>query len=179
LRKAGLLTRFHDDDTTLTVSFKNPQVMRCLTKAGQALEMKVFVAAKQAMDKDDIPVYNDALNGVLIDWDGEFHDEETEEIYDTENEIDVLLMHDVIPVFVSCKNGYVTSDELYKLNSVAERFGGQYAKKVLVATSIDAMGVAGEYLRQRAKDMEIRLIENVQELDDEELTRVIKNLWSN
>ncbi len=179
LRKLGLLTHFSDDDTTLSVSFKNAQVKRCLTKAGQILELKVFVIAKAALDKDGAPVYNDALNGVLIDWDGEFHDEVAEGIFDTENEIDVLLMHDVIPVFISCKNGYVTSDELYKLNSVAEHFGGQYAKKVLVATAIDSMGDAGEYLRQRAKDMDIRLVENIQELDDEELSRVIKNLWSN
>ncbi len=64
----------------------------------------------------DIPVYDDALNGVVIDWDGEFHDEEVEDLYDTENEIDVLLMHDIVPVFVSCKNGIVTSEELYKLD---------------------------------------------------------------
>ncbi len=179
LLRAGLLTHFSDDEAMLTVSFKNPQVKRCLTKAGQALEMKVFVTAKGVLDKEDVPVYNDVLNGVLIDWDGEFHDEETEEIYDTENEIDVLMMHDVVPVFVSCKNGYVTSDELYKLNSVAEHFGGQYAKKILVATSIDSMGDAGEYLRQRAKDMDIRLVENIQDMEDEELSRIIKNLWSN
>ncbi len=179
LRNAGLLTGYREDATALTVTFKDLQVKRCLARAGQALEMKVFVTAKQVLDKDDIPVYNDAINGVLIDWDGEFHDEEAEESVDTENEIDVLLMHDVIPVFISCKNGYVTSDELYKLDSVAEHFGGQYAKKVLVATSIDSMGEAGKYVRQRAKDMGIRLLENIQELDDEALSRALKNLWSN
>ena len=180
LLKYSLLTYFDDEDeTTVTISYKNAQVKKCLTKAGQALEMKVYVTAKAALDKAGVPVYDDALNGVVIDWDGEFHDEEIDELYDTENEIDVLLMHDIVPVFVSCKNGIVTSEELYKLDAVAERFGGRYAKKVLIATSIDCLGEAGKYLRQRAIDMNIRLVENIQDLHDVELSRKIKSLWSN
>ncbi len=180
LLKYGLLKYFYDEDeTTVKISYKNEQIKKCLTKAGQALEMKVYVTAKEVLEKDGVPVYDDVLNGVVIDWDGEFHDEEVEELYDTENEIDVLLMHDIVPVFVSCKNGIVTSDELYKLNAVAERFGGQYSKKVLVATSINSLGEAGKYLRQRAKDMNIRLIENVQDLNDAEFAKKIKSLWSN
>lgn len=176
----GLLTYFDDEDeTSLTISYKNEQVKKCLTKAGQALEMKVYITAKNVLDKDGIPVYDDALNGVVIDWDGEIHNEEVEDVYDTENEIDILLMHDVVPVFISCKNGIVTSDELYKLETVAERFGGQYSKKVLIATSVSCLGEAGKYLRQRAKDMNIRLIENIQDIDDAELRRKIKSLWCN
>ena len=173
----GLLSYFDDqDDTTVTISYKNPQVKKCLTKAGQALEMKVYVTAKELTDRN-APLYNDALNGVVIDWDGQLHDEQTEKQYDTENEIDVMLMHGLIPVFISCKNGIVTSDELYKLNTVAERFGGKYAKKVLVATAVSLIGEAGNYLRQRAKDMNINLIEDVQNLSSEEFARKLKNLW--
>lgn len=180
LLKHGLLTWFDDEsDDYVTVSYKNKQVKKCLTTAGQALEMKVYIAARETVDKEGVPVYQDCLNGVMIDWDGELHDEEKEEIYDTENEIDVLLMHGVVPVFVSCKNGIVRPEELYKLNTVAERFGGQYAKKVLITTSLDAMGETGEYIRQRAVDMKIRLIENIQNMDDEELARKIRSFWSN
>lgn len=178
LIKNRLLTRFDDSDgETLTVSFKNAQVKKCLTKAGQALEMKVYLALKNITDGEGNLVYDDSLNGVVIDWDGEFHDEETENIYDTENEIDVLLMHDMVPVFVSCKNGKVTSDELYKLNTVAERFGGTYSRKVLVATSIDDMGEAGLYLRQRAKDMGIKLVEKIQFMDEPVFEKIMRNLW--
>lgn len=178
-KKCGLICSFNDDGETITVSYKNPQVKKCLTKAGQALEMKMFKTAKKALDDSGNPIYNDALNGVVIDWDGEFHDEKTEGIHDTENEIDIFLMHGVVPVFVSCKNGVVTSDELYKLNTVAKRFGGEYSKKVLIATSISNKGSAGEYLRQRAKDMDIRILENVQDFDDKTLEDELKNLWNN
>ena len=179
LERQQLLTLFDDGDgVNLTVSYKNEQVKRCLTKAGQALEMKIYVTAAELTGHDDDPVYHDVLNGVVIDWDGTEHDEAVEEVYDTENEIDVMLMHGIIPVFISCKNGIVTSDELYKLSTVAERFGGAYAKKVLVATSIGALGEGGQYLRQRARDMGIKLVEGVQMMNDDELKRALRNLWS-
>ena len=177
LLKYGLLSDFSENQTELRIAYKNEQVKRCLTRAGQALELKVFVAAKDLVCKDETKSYDDALNGVFIDWDGELHDESAEDIYDVENEIDIMLMHDLIPIFISCKNGIVEVEELYKLHTVAERFGGKYAKKVLVATSIDAMGSSGKYLRQRAKEMDIKLVENIQDLDDEEIAKRLNHLW--
>ena len=179
LQKAGLLTFFEDADDLVTISYKNHQVKKCLNKAGLALEMKMYLTALQLREKDGTPVYNNAMNGVVIDWDGRLHDEGAEHVFDTENEIDVLLMHDIVPVFVSCKNGLVTAEELYKLSTVAQRFGGQAAKKVLIATSLDRMGPAADYLRQRAKDMDIRLEENIQFLSDEELARKVRSFWCN
>ncbi len=177
LLKHGLLTSFDANEETLTLSYKNNQVKRCLTKAGQVLEMKIYITSKMLKNSDGSLIYNDALNGAVIDWDGEFHDESSEDVYDTENEIDILLMHNVVPVFISCKNGVVTADELYKLNTVAERFGKHYAKKILVATSIDSMGESGKYLRQRAEDMGITIIDNVHKISDSELERKLGNLW--
>lgn len=180
LMKAGLLTWFDDESYgEITISYKNPQVKRCLTKAGQILEMQMFATARGLRDKNGELVYQDAMNGVVIDWDGDAFEERTESAYDTRNEIDILLMHNLIPVFISCKNGVVTSEELYKLSTVAERFGGKYAKKVLIATALGNLGESAQYLRQRAEDMGITILENVQELTQAELERKLKNLWSN
>ena len=90
--------------------------------------------------------------GVCIDWDGETKGA------DTENEIDVMMMRGMIPVFVSCKNGFVETDELYKLATVAERFGGKYAKKALVASSLDLGSSFGKILKQRADEMGIMIL---------------------
>lgn len=177
LQRGGLVTYFSDgDENAVTVSFKNKQVRKCLTMAGRVLEMKVFLTAKNLCEKDGNPVYNDALNGVLIDWDGDLHRDQTGKFFDTENEIDVLLMHDVVPVFISCKNGKVTADELYKLETVAERFGGPYAKKVLVATALRNMKEP-EYIRNRAEDMHIKLIEIDRDTTDKDLAQSLRNLW--
>jgi len=177
LMQKGLLTAFSEDETSLSVSYKDAQVRKCLTLAGRALEMKIYVIAKSVCEKNGEPVYNDALNGVVIDWDGISHDKDTEFIFDTENEIDVMLMHHAVPVFISCKNGFVNSEELYKLETVAERFGGEYAKKILVTASLDFLKDAGKYLRQRAIDMGILLIENVQNLEDDQIAQSVRTLW--
>lgn len=175
LQKYGLLVFDDSEEDVISITYKNEQVKRCLVKAGQALEMKITLAAMLAKDKNGGPVYNDVMNGVYIDWDGDIHTEQ--DGFDTENEIDVMMMHGMIPVFVSCKNGMIDIDELYKLSSVAERFGGKYAKKVLIATALGANDPFAEYLRQRAHDMNIRLIENTQRTTDEDIERIIGSLW--
>lgn len=176
LRQNGILTEYSSDGVKLRVRYKNEQVRACLAKVGQALEMKIYSTALKLRDANGKPIYNDVMNGVVIDWDGEIVHPKGSRIKDTENEIDVIMMHGAIPVFVSCKNGNVDTDELYKLCSVADRFGGKYARRVLVANAVDE-GAAGDHLRQRAADMDVRLIENVQNMNDEELCRVITNLW--
>ena len=75
---------------------------------------------------------------------------------DTCNEVDVVLMHGLTPVFVSCKNGNVDENELYKLHTVAHWFGGPYAKKMLVATDLN--WAENRALIYRAQDMGIRIV---------------------
>lgn len=175
LKKYGLMT-FDEYDGMLRLSFKNNQVMRCLTKAGQILELFVYISALKATEKDGSKSYDDVLTGVQIDWDGKIHTSKNE--CDTQNEIDVMMMHGMIPIFVSCKNGAVDMDELYKLNTVAERFGGNYSKKVLVATTLDN-SLQSEYIRMRAKDMNIRLVENIQNMNESEINKTLRLLWHN
>lgn len=175
LYELGLISEYDCDAYTLAITYKNHQVKKCLTKAGLALEMKMLLTALETRDKDGSPVYNDVMNGVCIDWDGEIHPEGQ----DTENEIDVIMMHGIVPVFVSCKNGFVEMDELYKLSAVVRQFGGSHAKKVLVATALESRGNRDEYIRQRAEDMNIRLVENIQDMSDQELQRIVKSFWSN
>ena len=184
LLNAGLLTHYATGDNVFSVGFKNDQAKRCLTVAGQALEMKVYLAALEAKEKDGTPTYNDVMNGVYIDWDGDIHTGPDE--FDTDTEIDVVMMHGMLPIFVSCKNGRVEMEELYKLNTVVERFGGTYAKKVLIATALDEEDYS-QYFRQRAADMGINLIEGYErndgtfipftDMDDQEIVRTIRSLW--
>ncbi len=155
--------------------YKNHQVKKCLTKAGNILELKVLVTAGDVTDKSGDPYYTDALSGVFIDWDGDEH-ELGDEDKDTENEIDVILMRGVVPVFISCKNGQVDDDELYKLDAVSRRFGSQHVRRVLIATYLGKKAQSMDYFRQRAKDMNITLIEGVHELEYEGFERMVKNL---
>ena len=118
-------------------------------------------------------IYTAFKNGVYIDWDGKVASGDEK---DTVNEIDVILMKGMIPVFVSCKNGNVEEDELYKLDTVASRFGGTYAKKVLIATKLGKKPGGVEHFKQRARDMKIHLIDGVHEFDDARFQKMIMNL---
>ena len=127
-----------------------------------------------AKEENGESTYNDVQTGVLIDWDNELHPEALH--IDVENEIDVIMMHGMLPVFVSCKNGEVQVDELYKLNTVANRFGGKYSKKVLIAPLL--FGRDGtESLRERCREMNILLIDDVHKMDANELESLVSKLW--
>ena len=176
LKEAGLLTDYSAENDVFRFTVKNEEVRHFLTKSGQVLEMAVWAAACGAKSAIGTNTYNDAMTGVMIDWDGNLH--KSGRTVDTENEIDVIMMRGLIPVFVSCKNGSVGMDELYKLNTVADRFGGRYAKKVLVTTSLGDSGFAS-YFRQRAADMKIRLVEQAQEYSLDELEELVDSFRLN
>lgn len=176
LQEAGLVTS-REEDGRLILSYPGRQIRRCLTKEGLALELRITLCALEARDKDGVIVYNDAKNGVFIDWDGDVHTDP--DTYDTENEIDVIMMRGMIPVFVSCKNGSVDTAELYKLSSVTRRFGGKYGKSVLIATSLPPNSPSTEHFRRRAEDMGIRLVTGVQHMSESALERTVASFWSN
>lgn len=173
LEECGMINNFIHNGY-LAFDFKNEQVKRCLTKAGQALEMIVYALASEAADENGEPVYNDVMNGVYMQWNATADEEDR--VHVTDNEIDVMMMRGVIPVFVSCKNGFVDIDELYKLNTVAGRFGGRYAKRVLVASALPDTD-AGQAIRQRASEMRIELIEP-QNMTDDELKQRLASCWN-
>ena len=170
LRDHGLLVSWSKDNGELQVTCRDELVKYFLTKAGRFLEMRVYLAGLDARE-DGLPHYNDVLTGVNIDWDGDVHGDG--EAVETKNEIDVMLMRGVVPVFVSCKNGAVKMDELYKLDTVAQRFGGRYARKALVVSKLDTRKSANQYLVKRAEDMGIRVVKNAGALSDAALIREV------
>ncbi len=174
LHEAGLIKDYEEQGDAIAYRYKNSQVKKCLEKAGTALEMEVLVTARE-LEIDGKPFYNDALSGVAIDWDGHFHSYGSEE-KDTENEIDVLLMKGLIPVFISCKNGQVEEVELYKLDTVARRFGGPMARKALVTSRLNMGESSLAHYRQRAQDMGIHLVENACDLEPEAFRKMVKTL---
>ena len=167
LYRRGLIHTYWETPEQISFRFKNDQIRQCLLTAGLVLELKVYLTALGLRDKAGNLCCNDAKNGVVIDWD-------TQEDNDTENEIDVIVMQGMIPLFISCKNGFIDTEELYKLDTVTSRFGGAYAKKMLICTYFGKQGPAMDYFRQRARDMHIHLIENVHEMTDEALAKVLR-----
>lgn len=118
----GVLENLHSDGQFCTFRYKSAVIQDMLWDAGSVLEMHTYMEYKEES--------SDCMVGVHIDWDGTIHGGWGR---DTVNEIDVLALKGYIPTFISCKNGNVDQMALYELEAVTSRFGGKYAKKVLVA----------------------------------------------
>ncbi len=118
----GVLENLYSDGNVCTFRYKSSRLQDQLWDAGSVLELHTYMDFKEISD--------DCKVGVHIDWDGTIHGGWGR---DTVNEIDVLALKGYVPTFVSCKNGNVDQMALYELETVASRFGGKYAKKVLVA----------------------------------------------
>ena len=150
LLRAKLISGYSEKGSIVTLTFRDRHVKRTLTRAGDLLELQVFLAAR-----GEPGFFTDAVMGAKINWKG------GEEKGGTMNEIDGLLMHGAVPVFVSCKLGAVPKEALYEVDSVAARFGGVYAVRALVCSRLSGSESARKAIRQRARDMGILLIEGV------------------
>jgi hypothetical protein len=140
---------------------------QCTTKAGNILEIKTLLEGRQVTE-DGVPYFTDSQMSATIDWDGHIH-KISEHVPDTRNEIDAIFIKGTTPLFVSCKNGHISEDELYKLNTVAQYFGGPYAKKMLIATDLDQKSPrADRAFTQRAWDMDIFLVSDAGQLTEDE-----------
>lgn len=142
LCELDLLEHLTNNQDMVRFKYKNEAVKECLLDAGSALELHTYYERKESGQ------YADCRVGVHIDWDGDIRGPEE----DVENEIDVLLLKDHIPVFISCKNGRVNQMALYELETVARRFGGKYMQKELVASQ-----QISEPYENRAKEMGIQI----------------------
>ena len=164
----GLLRDYTVENGMLKFRYKNSQVKKCLSKAGNILELYARVAVKD-INRDEPGFFDDADIGVHIDWDGDAFSGKS-----VKNEIDLMLMRDMVPVFISCKNGEVHKESLYELSTVAEEFAGEYAKKILLATYITHDAESKKHFLRRASEMNIKVIEDADDLNHREIIRELK-----
>lgn len=158
LLKGGFIVDFDGTWQALSFRFRDMEMKRLLTKAGNLLELYVCLAADWASDRDV---------GVPLDWDGYLGDPGEIE---TRNELDVMLTVGLAPVCISCKNGQCTKEDLYELETVARRFGGRYVRKILVASYVNHNEKSRLSIKKRAQDMQITLIDRVDEMSMEKLS---------
>lgn len=140
LQKYNVLAQVVVDEEYIRFRYGNDMLRECLLDAGCLLELHTYY------ERVESGRYSDCRIGVHIDWDGIIDGGEV----DVENEIDVMLLEGITPVFISCKNGRVNQMALYELDAVANRFGGKYVRKELTATQ----EITPAYLK-RAEEMNI------------------------
>lgn len=173
LKNGEIIDFLNLTSSEIKFSFSSKTAKELLEKSGNILEMKVYKTASELKNHNGSPIYTDLMHSVIIDWDGKIGNNKTG---DTKNEIDCILMKNLIPVFISCKGGDIEEAELYKLDTVARRFGGKYAKKVLISTNHGKDDISAAYFRKRSEDMNIVLFENVHLLNENDFVNMIKTL---
>lgn len=118
-----------------------------MTVSGIWLEMYIYIQAKQCFDE----VYM----GVDIDWN------KRDICESRDNEIDVVIMKNSQPIFISCKMRPIEKETVYEIYAMAKRLGGNYGR-ALIATTEDVRSGKDErnsiYLRM--EKMKVGLIES-------------------
>lgn len=123
--------------------FVNDEIKHAITDTGSLFEQMVY--------KNEVKEGVECQIGVHLDWDGIINSEDG----DVLNEIDVLKLEGNILTFISCKDTKkLNNSALYELESVARRFGGNYAK-MKIATRAQITDIT----RGRAKEMGIEIEE--------------------
>ena len=148
LSKSGMILNLNKTKEQCSFILKNDLVKDWLWVGGRVLELHVFSREKNRSDECRI--------GVHLDWDGIIHPKGPAS--DVTNEVDVISFRGLVPKFISCKSGKMGPNQclhaLYELDTIAGRFGGKYAEKVLVTAN-----PLGSVYLERAEEMGIKVIE--------------------
>ncbi|MCI7493396.1 MAG: DUF1887 family CARF protein [Lachnobacterium sp.] len=150
LEKISWITNLAYDSNVVRFEYPSDRHRNVLTTEGACLE--AYVGYRMMEDSD----VTDCMVGVSLDWEqGGIQRQSLIEEDDVLNEIDVIAMRNNVPIFISCKNNIVkTNQPLYELDTVANRFGCEKGIRILAAPN----GVT-EAIRNRAEEMNIRINE--------------------
>ncbi|MBP3448580.1 MAG: DUF1887 family protein [Clostridia bacterium] len=169
LSDAGLILGYKEENGKLFFQYKNEQVHQCMSKAGNILEIYSYMLLNE-LSKAHPGLFGDMRMGVLADWDGKM----IPRCYSgTRNEIDLMVTKNAIPIFISCKHGEVLKEALYELHTVAEHYGGEYAKKVLITAELSNSPTKRKSFLDRASDMGITVIYNVNRITEERFLELL------
>ena len=157
LKDIGVITSLSIKNNQISLTFKNPELKNCLTVQGIWLELYGFLKAYRTR------WFNDVKTSVEIGWAAKKTTEQ-----DTKNEIDIMLVKGVTPVFVSCKMGTPSALALSEIKTLSTRFGGMLSKTVLL-TGADVRKNNPAILR-RARDLDIFIIDK-QDIDADRVAR--------
>ena len=137
-------------------SFADRQIRTWLRDVGSVLELYVWKACVRSGSYQDVRV------SVVVDWEGQ----NTRD--GVSNEIDVVAVRGIMPVFISCKTSEIHTEALNELAILRDRFGGEVSRAIIVSAER-----ASTVTRNRAAELDIEVID-LDELDPEQLSKRIQ-----
>ena len=146
LEQAGLILNLRQTDESIFFRFPDETVRFWLRDFGAVLELQVFRACRAAGCFDDVVL------SAVVNWQSGKINRDS-----VTNEIDVMAVQGIQPVFISCKTCEVHTDALNELAILRDRFGGKFARAILVTSGITEK--TREPVRRRADKLGIELVE--------------------
>lgn len=146
LQEAGVLVSCEFSGKQVRIQYPSLLHKKCLLNQGIWLELYCYIMAKKA------GCFGDVRTSVVIDWDGVEAPADS-----TKNEVDVFMVKDITPVFVSCKMGLPTPLAISEIKLLSEKFGGRGSRTVLVTAA--HLREENKALALRARDLGVQLID--------------------
>ena len=142
LEEIGALQELRISGAGVSFTFADRQIRSWLRDVGSVLELSLY---RQCLDSG---LFQQVRTSVIVHWEGE----ETKDA--VSNEIDVMAVRGIMPLFISCKTCAASTEALNELAILRDRFGGPMAKAVL-ATAQPCRAVT----RHRAAELGITILD--------------------
>lgn len=153
LEKTGAISDyvFSRQNNRIEFKYKSSEIANLLVNEGVWLELIIYLTVRNS------DVFTDSDTGVKFIWD--IHDSRNslnDLLSDNtpRNEVDVMAVRGIKPIFISCKTRAPINEDLNELFAIREHFGGKHACAVLATTKHVELE-SPIYERARAMGIEI------------------------
>ena len=146
LEKAGLIQNLQITGEAVRFRFPNETIRFWLRDMGSVLELQVYRACLAAACFDDVVL------SAVVNWQG--GDSQRDGVT---NEIDVMAVQGVQPVFISCKTSEIKTEALNELAILRDRFGGKDSRAIIVTSTSSGSNHAP--MHRRASQLGIEVLE--------------------
>ena len=146
LEGKGLIRDLQIKEDHVHFSFPDEMIRFWLRDIGAVLELKVFRSCLAA------ECFQDVVFSAVVNWEGG-----TTQRNAVTNEIDVVAVRGIQPLFISCKSNEIKTEALNELAVIRDRFGGK-GSRAMIVTSANATR-SRAIMRMRAAELGIEVVE--------------------
>ncbi len=155
------IIRLFDYDSKVRVVFKNRTLEKLFTDSGAWLEYQSYLECIDSGTFDDVRI------STVVDWNKESDDKN-----DPTCEIDLIVIKNCIPVFVSCKMNKCSALDLYEIKLLSQKLGGSLGKAAVISKAYALK--ENEPLYLKAKELGILLI-GEKEIEEGKIAETLEN----
>ena len=146
LADVGLIRNLQIEIDRVSFEFPDDTVKFWLRDIGSVLELQVYSACLEAGCFDDVVL------SAVVNWEGGSTQRNA-----VTNEIDVVAVQGIEPLFISCKTSDIRTEALNELAILRDRFGGRRSRAIIVTSAPANRNRA--LMRMRAAELNIEVIE--------------------